>query len=224
MADAAEAQAQTQAQVVYADLRERIVRMELPPGAGLSEAKLARLLSSGPGPVRYAIQRLAAERLLIVSPRGSTLVPPMIIADVAQNYGVRTSLEFFGARRATAYGFIGLADRLEEFIEQIETAAAESRFETVVDTSRRYWDHLMRGAQSEVLISTLAPVAAATDRFEYFLARQYERVTFDIAAAREMLDALRQRNADLAQAVILERVGQSRYSICAEFMNITLGA
>ncbi len=224
MADAAEAQAQTQAQLVYADLRERIVKMELPPGAALSEARLARLLSSGPGPVRYAVQRLAAERLLIVSPRGGTVVPAMIIADVAQNYGVRTSLEFFGARRATAYGFIGLADRLEGFIGLIETATADRAFETVVDSSRLYWDHLMRGAQSEVLISTLAPVAAATDRFEYFLARQYERVIFDVAAAREMLDALRQRNADLAQEIILERVGRSRYAICAEFMNITLGA
>ncbi|OGT84122.1 MAG: hypothetical protein A3H91_14865 [Gammaproteobacteria bacterium RIFCSPLOWO2_02_FULL_61_13] len=58
----------------YHAIEERIVTLQLTPGALLSEQQLAKELSVGRSPVREAIQRLAHEKLVLVLPRRGILV------------------------------------------------------------------------------------------------------------------------------------------------------
>jgi DNA-binding GntR family transcriptional regulator len=50
----------------YAELRERIVTLRLPPGAVLREDELMHDLEIGRTPLREAIKRLALENLVAV--------------------------------------------------------------------------------------------------------------------------------------------------------------
>ena len=60
---------QSQAEQAYELLEEKLVTLELPPGAQVSEGRLIELIGLGRTPVREAIQRLAQQELLQVLPR-----------------------------------------------------------------------------------------------------------------------------------------------------------
>ena len=53
----------------YAGLREMIVRLGLEPGSVIDERVIMGKLGTGRTPLREAINRLAAEKLIVIVPR-----------------------------------------------------------------------------------------------------------------------------------------------------------
>lgn len=74
-------------------LEERLVTLQLAPGALTSEKDLVDLLGIGRTPVREAIQRLSAARMLQVLPRKGLLVAPLRRSELLQIIEVRRVLE-----------------------------------------------------------------------------------------------------------------------------------
>ena len=87
----------------YAELRDRIVTLAIPPGAPINEDALGRELEMGRTPVREAIKRLALERLVTVYPRRGTFASEINITDLAAISDVRVQLEGHAARRAAEH-------------------------------------------------------------------------------------------------------------------------
>ena len=80
-------------QLVHRDLRQRIIRGELAPGALLSEAEMARSFGSSRQPVREAFIKLAEEGLVEVRPQRGTLVRKISIKRVMDIRFVREAIE-----------------------------------------------------------------------------------------------------------------------------------
>ncbi|GAA2026687.1 hypothetical protein GCM10009819_07390 [Agromyces tropicus] len=72
------------AEQAYRDLRARIVRLELPPGAKLSERTLAVKTGFGITPIREALARLRQEHLVESLPRVGTRVAPLTLRDMRE--------------------------------------------------------------------------------------------------------------------------------------------
>ena len=81
------------AERAYLDLRDRIVTLQLPPGAILREDELMRELRIGRTPLREAIKRLVLENLVAVKPRRGTSVTDVNAADIVHIAEVRAELE-----------------------------------------------------------------------------------------------------------------------------------
>ena len=62
---------------VFQVLQDRILDLDLPPGARLSEAEVARQLGCSRQPVRDAFQRLSQLGLLVIRPQRATEVSPI---------------------------------------------------------------------------------------------------------------------------------------------------
>jgi DNA-binding GntR family transcriptional regulator len=84
----------------YGELRDRIVTLEIPPGAPIDEDLLGAELGIGRTPVREAIKRLALENLVNVFPRRGTFASEINITDLADISDVRIQLEGHAAYRA----------------------------------------------------------------------------------------------------------------------------
>jgi DNA-binding GntR family transcriptional regulator len=80
-------------QQVHRELRQRIIRGELAPGALLSEAEMARSFGSSRQPVREAFIKLAEEGLVEVRPQRGTLVRKISIKRVMDIRFVREAIE-----------------------------------------------------------------------------------------------------------------------------------
>jgi DNA-binding GntR family transcriptional regulator len=84
----------------YETLRTAIVTLDLAPGAPVTEQAMAERLRCGRTPVREAVQRLAAEGLVVVHPRRGTFVAPVSLTDHGFLCDVRRELEGLAAFRA----------------------------------------------------------------------------------------------------------------------------
>lgn len=78
---------------VYSRLRSDILTVRLRPGEPLNSAKLAIQFGVSTTPVRVAIERLAADGLVIHLGRKGSRVAPLSLADLRDIYIVRRSLE-----------------------------------------------------------------------------------------------------------------------------------
>ena len=74
------------AQYVYASLREKILHLELNPGARLDELGLVNSLNISRTPVREALIRLASEDLVELLPNRGARVAPLDLMEVAQYF------------------------------------------------------------------------------------------------------------------------------------------
>ncbi|MCG0283557.1 GntR family transcriptional regulator [Streptomyces sp. PSAA01] len=88
------------AERAYRAVRDRLVMLEIRPGAPINEDQLAQSLGVGRTPVREALKRLQYERLITTYPRRGTFATEVNITDLAYISEVRQELEPLAAARA----------------------------------------------------------------------------------------------------------------------------
>lgn len=88
------------AEQAYEMLEEKLVTLQLPPGALVSEGELIEITGIGRTPVREAIQRLANQELLQVIPRKGLLVTPVSRTGMLHILEARKPLERLVVHRA----------------------------------------------------------------------------------------------------------------------------
>jgi DNA-binding GntR family transcriptional regulator len=77
----------------YERLRHAIMRLELAPGGGVSEAQLVDAFGFSKAAVRAALARLRAEGFVVAEPRRGHLIAPLTMRDVLEIYDLRLLLE-----------------------------------------------------------------------------------------------------------------------------------
>jgi DNA-binding GntR family transcriptional regulator len=107
----------------YAAIRDRLVALEIAPGAPIDEDGLMAELGVGRTPVREAIRRLALEGLVVVYPRRGTFAAGINITSLSDITDVRTQLEGRAAELAAA---LADDDDRREAAALIATLAAAS--------------------------------------------------------------------------------------------------
>jgi DNA-binding GntR family transcriptional regulator len=113
-------------ELVYVELRRRILWGEITAGTILSVRRLSEQFRVSPMPVRDAIRRLEAEELVEVTPRSSTrvsLVSPEAVREIAE---VRSRLEGLAARLAVPSLTSGDVKRLRELLRAMHQAATRN--------------------------------------------------------------------------------------------------
>ena len=113
------AQRELLADRAYEELRDRIVTLEIPPGAPIDEVMLGEELEMGRTPVREAIKRLALENLVTVFPRRGTFASEINITDLAHVADVRSQLEGHAAYRAAQRITDAQRDELDELLGEV---------------------------------------------------------------------------------------------------------
>ena len=107
----------TSAADAYARLRHAIMRLELAPGAGVSEAQLVNGFGFSKAAVRAALARLRAEGLVVAEPRRAHVVAPLTLRDVLEIYDLRLLLEPAAAETAAGRMEAGEISRLQALAE-----------------------------------------------------------------------------------------------------------
>jgi DNA-binding GntR family transcriptional regulator len=196
---------------VYEALKERIMDQGLAPGSRLNIDALAEELGTSPTPVREALTRLAAERLVQFVPfKGYSVMPLLDQRQLADLMHVRSLLEADAARLAVSR--IILAD-LRVMMREHEAMAAEHP-EPVFGAYREYNQHdlvfhetMIIAASNAVLLETYRTLQVHT-----LLARLYhDRGEVDyresVKEHQAIVDALQNRDAAAAEAAVKRHIG-----------------
>jgi DNA-binding GntR family transcriptional regulator len=147
--------AESLAEVAYAEIRDRIIRLEMAPGSLVVEERLMGELGVSRTPLREAIKRLAYEGFIVILPRRGTLVSEISISQPGELAEVRATLEGLCARLAAARHTE--ADRLvlEGFRQEMVSLAPAASQQVVMDLDARFHRAVHRMAHNPLLSDAL---------------------------------------------------------------------
>ena len=159
--------AESLAEQAYRKLEELIVTLELQPGAQLTEAALAARLGLGRTPVREALQRLASEHLILISPRRGVVVAEVNVEQQLMVLEVRRELERLIARRAALRATQDERARLLEMASAMKRAGTQDDWLAFLRVDRAFNLFIAQCAHNPYAARAIAPLHALSRRFWY---------------------------------------------------------
>lgn len=195
---------------VFNTLQERILSLELPPNAKLSEVDVSVQLGVSRQPVRDAFYRLSKLGFLVIRPQRSTTVSLISEAAVMQARFIRTALEIETLRAATEHLNNDDFEALENILAAQKIAQLEkdiAKFHTLDDQFHREicvrsgvgfsWgliqDSKAHMDRVRVLSLSFASLVAYEDHVAIFEAMKARDAGAAAAAMRIHLDRIRQQ-------------------------------
>jgi DNA-binding GntR family transcriptional regulator len=118
---------------IYESLRRAIVRLEMEPGAPISEKDLCASFDVSRTPVREALQRLAEEDLIDIYPHSGTWVSRISFKVAEEGFVIRRALEVESVRKAADR--IGEADivALDSIVGRMRLILRDKRLEDYLE-------------------------------------------------------------------------------------------
>jgi DNA-binding GntR family transcriptional regulator len=171
--------AETLAEIAYKQLESLFIQGQLPPGGFVSEPQLRAFLNVGRTPMREAIKRLEADRLLVPLARKGFYVPPIDIREYLYVLELRLPIERYAfvtaATRATDAERIALEHCISKFRRALRNndnvSAAASDYESK--------QVILQATRNPYIGQVLRPLHAMGRRFWQFHVDRKEQVTLN---------------------------------------------
>jgi DNA-binding GntR family transcriptional regulator len=204
------------AERAYRELRDRIVTLQLPPGAILREEELMRDMAIGRTPLREAVKRLALENLVAVQPRRGTFVTDIDVADIIHITEVRIELEGQAAELAARRMDAASRAEAEELLAALEALDSDDTA-ALMDFDERIHDFVHRTARNPYLAATLERYFALSLRIWYVVLDRVPGLGGAVHDQDHLLQALLARDAARARELMREHVSEFQREILAAF-------
>lgn len=189
-------------------LYDRVVNLSLPPGAKLSEAEVAAQMGVSRQPVRDAFYRLSQLGFIQIRPQRATTVTPLSEEAVLQAHFIRLALEQACAATAATRLTEADLDALGRNIALQERAAAADQRAEFHALDDQFHHDICKFAGLEFVWVLVKENKGHMDRARY-LSLSYN-ATSALAEHREILAALRARDADAATAAVRRHLSRIR--------------
>lgn len=190
------------AQHIYADLRRRIIALELLPDSPLSRAELSEHYGISQTPLREALQRLSEEGLVATYPQSRTEVRRIDVGQIFEGQFLRKAIEAdIVGRLASEPGKQKLTAAEDTHDRLIRTWARDQSFQTFSELDKQFHRDLYAAAGLSNLIQLVDARCGQLDRIrrlhlQWYNDRKPEKVVKDHQA---ILDSIRRSDVDGAQ-------------------------
>jgi DNA-binding GntR family transcriptional regulator len=196
---------QTNTQQAYAKIKERIITTQMAPGSVIQEATLMEELGLGRTPVREALKRLEAERLVIVSPRRGMFVAGVTISDLANVQEVRSVLDPLCLRLAVERSTPEEVAEIRHLIARLQ-ATHESDVDTLMSMDRQIHMALAKSTHNKLLEQEIELFYNLSMRIWYIYVNQLHADELALDEFDDVLRALETRDSRPAEESILRHI------------------
>jgi DNA-binding GntR family transcriptional regulator len=194
----------TAQQAVHAALRREILSGELRPGQAVPQEAVASRFGVSRVPVREALKILEGEGLVTYAPHRGYAVAELSVDDLVEVYRIRTLLEGEAVRAAVPRLTDDDLERLAVLTAECEAADQALDVTTMTAANRDLHFALFELAGLPRLVRLLGALWDATDVYRSVYYADADSRAVVVAEHREVLEALRRRDASLAVAVLDE--------------------
>jgi DNA-binding GntR family transcriptional regulator len=207
------AHAMSQAERVYAGLRERLLRGDMPVGRRLVEQQLAAEFQTSRTPVREALRRLEGDGHIVRDQSGGMCPSAPSVKSMRELYEVRVAIEELVARRAATSGDQGLLEAIEQDWRALDAAWHGTRVvprgPDFVHADESFHLALAGASGNDVAERLLADL---NDRIRILRVHDFttdDRIGATITEHLEILACVLSRDADAAAAFMRAHVQRS---------------
>lgn len=188
--------------LVYEDLRRRLLGGDLPVGAALREVELAAHVGASRTPVREAMVRLHAEGLLVKTASGLA-VREFSEHDIMEVYEVRVPLEAMAARLAAERVSPLHVAQIEALRDKFAAGAQQRGLDPVWLASVNLDLHraICQATGNALLIDVMSRIYDAIGRFSNRSFQRPERVAESVVEHEALVAAIARHEPDRAEEI-----------------------
>lgn len=190
----------TLAEHAYESIRTAILSMDLRPGDALSEAKLASALNISKTPIREALQQLQQAGLIVVMPHRGYFVSTLTLHDAWEILEIRSRLEGLAVHESCSCHRLSDTDlmQMELLIDQAQEAFDSGDLEMCAELGHQFHQVTIDRSGNGRLVSLISMLSDQFHRLRQLSDRIPGRLQKSLVEHRQILDALRSRDPDLA--------------------------
>jgi len=191
---------------VFEQVKEIIVRGEIPAGKRMIESEIAASMGISRTPVREAVHKLEAEGLLQPLPRGGYVVRGLSLPDIEETFEIRSILESFAAylaaNRHSSKEILPLEKKMEEFQRYLD----RDDLKELTRINTEFHDLLYALSRSQRLIKMIHDL-----RDEIYFLRKMILNSVDMARLsnkdhREIIKAIKKREDKKVEKLVRDHI------------------
>ncbi len=191
--------------LVYGDLRRRLMSGAFLPGERLREEHIANELSVSRTPVRSAIERLVADGLVKREDRRGAVVLGWVDRDINEAFELRMLLEPYAAKAAAERATAAQIDHLEQINQKMLDAIcsdADDKVAQVQHCNNLFHHALLDAAQSSRLRSMVENLLDMPIIIGSFYFYTHDDMLRSVEHHRQIIAALRARDSAFAEIAV----------------------
>ena len=202
----------TKTDLAYPQIRQKILEGQLAPGTSLNQEALAADLGLSTTPVREALRRLEAERLVVSRAHRDMVVAPLSVTTVEDVYAVRLSLDPLAAALAAARA---VAEEKEKILALSHESPVEDDPVSHVYLNRQLHRSIYAASGNSVLTECLDSLWDLSDRYRLITLKDNKMAKIAQEQHAAIVAAVVVGNPDRAAELMREHLAESLQRIRA---------
>ena len=186
-------------ELVYLELKHKILTGEIASQTRLMEIDLSEKMNVSRTPIREAIKRLADDGLVQVEARRGAYVSNISIKDMLDVFEVRENMEGFAAQlasqRITEEGKKELASIAAEY----EAAIKKPNKEAIIELDEKFHNYIVECCNNETLSELIKYVQELSLRFRYLYYDDFSQYSSTADRHNKIVEAINTGNAAKAR-------------------------
>lgn len=193
----------------YGQIRRWLLDGEFRPGAHLTIRTLAARLGTSPMPVREALGRLAAARVLVPGANRSFRVPPVSRPRLEELGLLRATLEGLAAERAAERLLDREVERLDRLNTRMRKAAIEKDQAGYFAANYDFHWTVYQAADAPMLSHLIEDLWLQNGPIQYFAYDDFSIFEVSVRRHDRIIDALRAKDGPAAKQAMMHDVMQA---------------
>lgn len=195
--------------LVYRDLKEKILKNKLLPGDKLIEMEIASNLGVSRTPVREALKKLEEDGLVTSFPRKSFIVSKISVKEAKNLYIVRKSLEPLAVELLAEKGFTEKTKYFQEVNEGLRVAIEDNDEELAQNLIIEWNMALVSSLNNEILVEVMTMINKRLYRFGNFIfrdKRNYKKHYNNLQKVYKLIEEKKPQEARKASEKTIENI------------------
>ena len=185
--------------LVYLELKHKILTGEIVAQTRLMEIDLSEKMNVSRTPIREAIKRLADDGLVKVEPRRGAYVANISIKDMLDVFEVREDMEGFAAKLAAERITEDQKKELSAIAFEYEDALKSGNKETIIELDEKFHNYIVACCGNETLSELVKYVQELSLRFRYLYYNDFSLYETTAEQHNRIVDAINNGRAEEAR-------------------------
>jgi DNA-binding GntR family transcriptional regulator len=192
--------------LVYASLKEAIVKGDLLPGQRLVEHHLSEQMRTSRVPIREALKKLEKDGLVEKRVGRGFVVKNPSRGEIEETFGIRAVLESYASYLATEQMNEATLNRLQTNIEAYKGAMNEGDTQKMMQLNTQFDEIIHRAAGSQKLYDLIYNFRDFISRYRKALLTCIDYARISLADHEKLVEAMRGRDKEEVERLVKKHV------------------
>ena len=193
-------------EIVYEELRERILTGNIKPGTRMMEVDLANEMGVSRTPIREAIRQLEKEGLVTIKPRKGAYAAEFSVKSMLDILEVRSHLEGLAANLAAQRMTPAEKQKLIQLEEDFEKALQAGDMHGMIKTDSQFHRMIVEASENNHLIILVEQLQELVLRFRFIYYKDFKRAEEMAPEHRGIYRAIIEGDSDKAKEAAFNHI------------------